>query len=435
MKKINYFQTNRLRFVTFIGTILLIGLTNSKLVAQTLADDPIFELVFVDDFASLDTSKWNHDWGWGPNLFNTNKIKSCIGSGFINDTVDIAYCYKFGEGNSRSFLTSGGVTFERLISKKENVTRDILLYDAAGNANGSAPKPFKFTTAMLKGKDYFKYGYFEIRFRTDSLITQSNGYNAYGPNFWMWNSNDALGANYSEIDIFEINGVQWKMGPNCGFRIKNPNTPGTPYEHTLFQAMTLSNPSNSIYSPFLVSSTPGDWQTVGCEWVTDYVDFYYYSLSSDTSRRYAQNKIAVSNLIEMPLVIDTYTPAFQYCIPFNNANTTLPFNYDIDYVKVYQQKQDCSSKSFSGEGSASYQSKVYKDVTVENSIFSSGTHHICGQDFVQLGIGFEITGNCTVIIDNKKCLSGQGFTHHNTPANINPYEEDISTEILNFKSQ
>jgi hypothetical protein len=63
MKKINYFQTIRLRFATFIGTILLIGLTNSKLVAQTLADDPIFELVFVDDFASLDTSKWNHDWG------------------------------------------------------------------------------------------------------------------------------------------------------------------------------------------------------------------------------------------------------------------------------------------------------------------------------------------------------------------------------------
>jgi hypothetical protein len=73
----------------------------------------------------------------------------------------------------------------------------------------------------------------------------------------------------------------------------------------------------------------------------------------------------------------------------------LPFKFDIDYVKVYQQKQVCSSKTFSNNGSSTNQSKVYQDVSISNSALTSGTHHICGQNFVLLDNGFEVSGSST----------------------------------------
>src|SRR4029077_8784035 len=73
----------------------------------------------------------------------------------------------------------------------------------------------------------------------------------------------------------------------------------------------------------------GEWFTVGCEWTPEYLDYYYNQ--NDTVRRYTDNVMSgsVSGMCAMPMIIDVYMPALQYCIPFDTVYTVNPFNYDI----------------------------------------------------------------------------------------------------------
>lgn len=97
----------------------------------------------------------------------------------------------------------------------------------------------------------------------------------------------------------------------------------------------------------------------------------------------------------------------------------MPFYYDIDYIKVFQQKQDCNSLSLLNTNSSSYQSKVYQSVTLGgtggSAFFNTGITHISGENFVLLNEGFEVGNITEVIIDNKKCLTGQSV--HQKPFN------------------
>ncbi len=207
---------------------------------------------------------------------------------------------------------------------------------------------------------------------------------------------------------------------------------GNPYDTAYWHA----NCCNVAYPPtipyerkYFGPYNGGAWHTVGCEWTPEYLDFYFDS--QDTVQRFTDGKIKVSKLNAMPLIIDNYTPANQYCIHFDSLQTQMPFNYDVDYIKVYQVKQDCSSKTFSGIGSSSYQSKLYQDVTLNgSSVFNSGSHHICGQDFVVLNDGFEISSAIiNVTIDTKKCQADQTFQSGTTV----PYDTEMLKQISSTK--
>lgn len=192
--------------------------------------------------------------------------------------------------------------------------------------------PFKFTGAMLLGKEKYKYGYIEMRYKLRYLLPHFS--NAYGPNLWMWASNPS--ARYSEIDIFEQQGTTWRMAMNFHYRFKDPDSSNvwadTVFWHGVGKQVSVSAPYPSILDQSL-SYNGGDWHTVGCEWTPDHIDTYYDS--DDTIRRFSVDKIPIDSLIPMPLIIDCYMPAAQYCIPFDTTNTIVPFYYDIDYVRVY----------------------------------------------------------------------------------------------------
>lgn len=114
----------------------------------------------------------------------------------------------------------------------------------------------------------------------------------------------------------------------------------------------------------------------------------------------------------MPFIIDGYTPTPNYCVPFVEGTTQMPFNYDIDYVKVWQINQNCIPQSFLNTGSGTYISTLWQSLTIGGSggsaIFNSGKHHLAAQDYVLLQEGFEASGaNTTVTISTKACQSGQ----------------------------
>lgn len=405
--------------------------------AQTdLASDPLYELKFVDEFDSLalNTNKWEVRWPWGPNLYNDSINTDVCGS----NPMDIAYNYYPPHHNinlNRGYDTVNS-GYHRLISKRENVTGQVFYWDAFNNFS-TKPKRFKYTTAMLMSKSKFKYGYIEIRFRNSVSVPNNNpnNDNSYGPNLWMWHSDDADSAHYSEIDIFEMDGTKWGMAPCSHYRKRKQSSPTSYPNDTAFYHGNSYIPN--LYAPYQRSLTvninPNTWHTVGCEWTPEYTDFYYYTISNDTIQRFAINKYPVNRLTAMPLIIDIYAPAFQYCRPVDTVNTVFPFNYDIDYIKVYQMRQNCTSASFLNTSSATYQSTLYQDLTIGGSggsaVFNNGVCHLAGQDFILLNEGFEVSGSGTVIISTHQCQTGQIMSSMST-STIQPFS---TTEITKAK--
>ena len=340
---------------------------NSK--AQTaLSQDPIYHLAFSDDFNGTgpDTSSWWSEYygGWScnqndsiyryQNWYHHNNVGKEIDQdysfpNFNNTDNNLAY-YTSGSGTGSGYISLTTRHHNPPISEPIHVFKSP--YPPYNDTVFLKNVPFKFTTASLFGRYKFKYGYVEMSFRTSPFDTLK--YNAYSPNFWMWGGDSTTA--YSEIDISEMEGRQWTTAPEASFRhfpnidangnhIPPPGGYGYGPQDTVKWEADDFWDYNKTYTPYQRHHTPvntpfipGNWHTIGCEWTPDYVDIYYYTVSSDTFQRFSVNKFPVNKLCAMPILIDNYTPALRdsFIIPFDSVKTRMPFNYDIDYVHVYQ---------------------------------------------------------------------------------------------------
>ena len=291
---------------------------------------------------------------------------------------------------------------------------------------------------MLMGKERYKYGYIEMRYKLPDL--PESDFNAYGPNLWMWASDTV--AKYSEIDIFEQQGTTWHMAMNFHFRKTNPENSNvwadTVFWHGVQKQVTISSPYPSILDESL-EYNGGTWHTIGCEWTPDHIDTYYDS--DDTIRRFSVLKLPVDRLTAMPLIIDLYMPAAQYCIPFNSTYTVRPFKYDIDYIRVYQINQVCNCASTSGFFpnfvTNDYTSILYRDLTIGgggSAILNNGSFHLAGQDFVLLQSGFEASGTADVIISTTPCQPDQARIIESMQSNYEMPDRSILNDMKEAKS-
>ena len=414
--------------------------------AQTaLSQDPLYRLVFSEGFDSLGirTSNW---WGlydgWSYNMHDSNYwyMPWYYNGGAIDQGYNFDGVNTNTDGN-RAFHTSGSGTstgYTSLITRYKSTPLNEPIYifghklppNQAQDSTWTTSVPFKFTTAMLQSKYKFKYGYIEMSFRTSSY--SASQYNAYSPNFWMYASDTS--ANYSEIDISEIEGKNWTTAP-CSHYRHYPNVDnngnhiapahGGAGDTAFWHGNTFETPSTYIpYSRYHSAAlTPGNWHTIGCEWTPDWVDIYYYTLSNAPFQRFTSDKYPVNKLTAMPIIIDNYTPAPRdsFFIPFDPIHTNMDFNYDIDYVKVYQVKQHCISKSFLNTSSSTYADTLWQNLTIGgtggSAVFSSGNHHLAGNDYVLLQEGFEVSGTGTVLINAMTCQAGQSMSYSSSAPN------------------
>ena len=406
-----------------------------KINAQSvLSQDPIYQLVFFDDFdsTSIRSYNWNAWWPWGPNIADSNRWYMPYYGGEIDQ--DYNNPSFTSDPNSNRSYTSGSPNFTSMITRYHStpINGNIWIYKSPHPPyNDTAylkSVPFKFSSAMLMGRNSYKYCYVEMSFRTN--ITSASSYNAYSPNLWMWASDTA--ASYSEIDISEMSGKDWTTAP-CSH-----------YQHTLSDPFWHGDGfTTGTYVPYKRyhsgAFTPNQWNTIGCEWTPEYIDFYYYPLSADTFQRFSVNKYPVDKLTAMPIIIDNYTPAPRdtFIINFDPTHTSMPFSYDIDYVKVWQVKQNCNvSKTYLNTSSSTYADTLWQNLTIGGSggsaVFNSGNHHLAGNDYVILQEGFEVSGSTTIILINTmKCQSGQtkNYTIPITPPS--PPSVQLNTQLRN----
>ncbi len=156
---------------------------------QLLMDGSIIKWAYAggDEFNGneLDYTKWLDSYPWGRNLYCNQELQYYTDG----DNIELGF---------NSVINSGTL---RLIAKEETVYERVVPYlpdneilYCDGNSMGQNKRYFDYTSGMVFYKQKFKYGLFEIRFKTP----YGQG---FWPAFWLY-----AGHENEEIDIFEMKG-------------------------------------------------------------------------------------------------------------------------------------------------------------------------------------------------------------------------------------
>lgn len=261
---------------------------------QVLINGDIIRYVYSggDEFSGsqLDTEKWITEYPWGRNLFGNKEQQY------------------YAPGNSNVQLDNGIL---KLITKSEPGYRNLVdwLPGTAVLGDGvSNYRYFPYTSGMLYSKQKFKYGLFEIRFKTS--------YNSKGlwPAFWLYS-----GVCKAEIDIFEMKG---------------------------------ETPNKTHYGIVCDNNCDGVGNDCGGQWVTATGDFP--AAFNIMRGEWTPNYIAWSlNNQEYATRFQTYTDPMAIITnvavagdngafpPGPDGSTILPSTFEVDYIRVWT-RVDCN---------------------------------------------------------------------------------------------
>jgi hypothetical protein len=224
----------------------------------------------------------------------------------------------------------------------------------------------------MQSKALFKYGYFEVRCRLPNLIFgQTN--RGLGANFWLYNETPLPdGYPRSEIDI-----VEFVCHPNDP-QLSTCNVHQTPDQFTFYHDSQSGNPQ----SPLDFHS----FHTFGVWWGPDFIKFYRDGINFYNARpEIAEN---ADDMIPMRIILDinVYTYGEQL-----DATTLLPYNYDIDYVKVYQLDMQTCNQDYNQNSPIPALSSVYRSIKFGGgSNYPSGNSKtLTSKTSIEIKPGFE----------------------------------------------
>ena len=313
--------------------LLAMTMLSNFIIAQLPPNNANYELVFEDNFdgTSINSSKWKSIWNW--NQSGSLNVSYCnnIPSGVIGPDL-----YGYRKRNFENCTVSGGTL--KIVSKQENYSGwvwnwPLCTSDSCNQGTGyhscetSHTPPicwdedllnFNYTTNMLISKETFKYGYFEIRCKIPKPTSPKTN-KGIGPNFWLW-SGAGPTVTWSEIDIFEFNGENTTFGSAIHYEDINGNI-----------SHGIPNNVPPIYVDF------SSFHIFSALWTPQKIEFFL------DGNLYVSTNLHVQDLLNMPLIIDVNFPLHTMCQLLDPANTQLPYNYEIDYIRVYQLKSNCNT--------------------------------------------------------------------------------------------
>lgn len=409
---------NKNSFLVFVFIILL----SNKIISQKPFGDSLWTMVFNDEFTgtTVDNTKWLSNWP-------TNQNSSYVYYNYLTHTYDTISHKNIKAYETENFanvnVNAGTAT---IISKKENYygkcwDRWPMGY-CWGNPNmQQCPIDtfvwFKYTTGLLISQAKFKYGYFETRIKLPDHVT-NNDIKGLGPAFFLYNQNGTAVNNWSEIDVFEF------AGKYDGDGMYNKLTSNVHYRHCSPASFTITG-CNTTYDtshwtgfknyPTSIAFN-NQFHKIGMHWTPDKIDFYlddvqYHHIDS-TSNTF---NTSPSKMMEMPMIMGISHPSTNFSTHTDTINTKFPYNFEIDYVKVWQYKQYCDSTlNICNFNSSSYDPAIYKEVKVGSpsagtgcgpTISSGQNVSFIGKNYVLLDEGFNVQSGGQFLGDVKPCIN------------------------------
>ncbi|GAB4456812.1 MAG: hypothetical protein Fur0028_11460 [Bacteroidales bacterium] len=440
---------------------------NTNIKAQQLPpQNPNYQLVFSDEFDStgLDASKWRSGYPWGNVEYwhisgNDTAYTRCYtvdslfsfgtnGSGFIRMPVKYynnppihghVYNYNRIDTNfvhtttlihmpyNHSNMNVSHCRADTILNYTYNVdlisqicidsivVNQYLTVDSVYiSRHFYAPvKDFNYATSFLFSKNTFRYGYFEIRTHMPYL-DQNHNNQGVGPTFWLWNANNAIP--HSEVDIYEI----LDKSPEASYNISDFPLIGH-YKHNLTNTIHFKNASmqnlNSEHAEFghLMFNDDTCHKTLSALWDKQSLQFY----RNDTLIR--STNFHTDSLIDMHIIIGNSCPvtwAFDntghhfYIMP-DLDSTKLPYNYDVDYVRVYQLKLHCDSDyNTSVFNPDTFGYGLYRTITIGGgtSVISSGKDvDLIATDGITINGDFTVAAGASLLLETKPCQQEQNL--------------------------
>lgn len=239
-----------------------------------------FNLIFSEEFQnfSLDTSKWNSSYRWGPNLIINSE------SQYYVDVINNP-----GFGHSPFEFDGENVTITA-------VPTPDYLRDSARQQN--------YLSGNLSSHNKFnmRYGYVEMR----AKLPTGRG---LWPAFWLLHSGD--NQNRPEIDIMEMLGHEPNKVYHTYHRFENGNL--------------RSTPSFTAYGP----DYSADFHTYAVLWEPGRIIWY---IDGEERNRYESGNVSFE---DMYILVNLAVGGWWAGEP--DGSTPFPARYTIDYIRAYQR--------------------------------------------------------------------------------------------------
>lgn len=293
----------------------------------------ILEDHFDDEQNNLNTSNWLDLWLQGNN--GNVEENHCVTRLDPND---------LNFNNGKNLIISNSICTLRAIKEPF----ECYYYDSK---NTLTSKIVDYTVGMLQLKEQYKYGYFEILFRIpNSYPYMTPNVNGFSTNFWFWPQGPSIGVN-SEIDVFEINTTYFNHFES-NLHFGSPNVTGFDINGNLniwslrnfLRTKGIGNEKSFYYQgkpikeynfPFDFHADFTQFRKVGLQWNPNSIKVFF---DGELSLNYYGD--FAEEFIPMNLILNIGIPAINH--GYNpDDNTLFPFDYEIDYVRIYQKEFDC----------------------------------------------------------------------------------------------
>lgn len=315
-------------------TILLISLLLGLWTfGQTPANDPHWELVWEDNFNSLNTNIWlvqnNFDhYGGEPQVYTNRSDNVFISNGSLvlrarNETYSCPAGSVNQWGCARQYYNTG--------------------------------QPYSYTSGWVETKQAYntQYGYIESR------IKLPNGH-GFWPAFWTFIGDGVSGSNAAEIDVFEMLGSDTLAPHKVGTNIHKEYCPAQTVNcATLYQQLCPNDNPNILCNGqdlIPVNFSYVDWHTYAIEWSPSKIIWY---IDGFPVRIYPN-----------PGIIDPVRIILNFAIePWALPNQTTPFPSEmfVDYVRVYEMNNDCNTNmDVCNYNFSTHDNRVKRNITIGN---------------------------------------------------------------------
>jgi beta-glucanase (GH16 family) len=174
--------------------------------------------------------------------------------------------------------------------------------------------PFKYTAGALWSRKKYKYGYFECRFK-------SNSQKGVWPAFWLY-----AGKNNDEIDWFELKGEradQAHVDVHCPDGCNNYHGGFMNLKKGWGGWLKYDRPLDSGYT-----TISGEWNEKYMAWFVNGAPMCYFEHAYDSSMWLVLNTSVASD-----------NSGFS---PGPDAGTRFPNEFEVDYVRVWTDKDTVS---------------------------------------------------------------------------------------------
>lgn len=344
---------NSISILFFLNIFIILG--------QTPSNDPHWQIVWQDNFNTLNTNIWE--------VRNNFDHYSGLAGTYSSGEPQV-----YTNRADNIFVTNGNLVIK---VRQENYICPNSALDSGGCSRqyiyGTS---YNYTSGWVESKQSYntQYGYIESRIKLPYAY-------GYWPAFWTIVGNGVQNqSNAAEIDIFEMLG---HLPPN-----------------TITTNIHKQYPDGNIYyeeeafSNFTYANT---WHTYGIEWSPSKIIWY---IDGSPIRLLANHGIIDPISIILNLAIE---PGFLPPL------TSFQSNMYIDYVKVYDLKNDCNTVlNACNYNFSNHDNKVKKNIIIgngscNNSLNPGDNVHLRASESILLNNSFTVPIGAELYIDVNPC--------------------------------